>query len=67
MVISAGSAALVFPLFGKICDTFEPIKIMPVAFVIRCCLCFFFYMLKAPNTIAAISVSASLVLATVAE
>ena len=67
MVISAGLAAAVFPLFGKICDTFDPKNIMPVAFLIRCGCCFFFWMLEAPNTIGALVICASLVLASVAE
>jgi Major Facilitator Superfamily. len=67
MVISAGLSAAVFPIFGKICDSFNPKNIMPVAFIIRCGCCFFFYMLEAPNTYGSLCVCASLVLASVAE
>ena len=67
MVVSAGLAALVFPVFGKLCDTFDPSAMMPIAFIVRCVLCFLFWLLEAPNTLAAHAVCALMVIATVAE
>lgn len=43
MVVSAGLSAVVFPVFGKLCDTFDPSTMMPLAFLVRCFLTFLFY------------------------
>jgi len=67
MVVSAGLAAVVFPIFGKLCDTFDPSTMMPIAFLVRCFFTFMFWRLEAPNTLAANTVCAMMVIATVAE
>jgi MFS family permease len=67
MVVSAGLAAIVFPIFGKLCDSFDPRHIMPVAFIIRCFGSVLFFYLEAPNTMAALCVCSLLVIASVGE
>ena len=67
MVISAGLAAVVFPVFGKLCDAYDPKIIMPIPFIIRFIGSVLFYLLEAPNTGCALAVCALLVIASVAE
>lgn len=43
MVITVVLSTVVFPLVGKLCDSVDPRKIVPVAFSLRSASTYFFY------------------------
>ena len=68
--IMCGSALLscvVLPIFGKLCDVFDPRKIISLAFLSRCVTTYLFYLLKEPQTFTAFIVCVSMVLTTIGE
>ena len=52
---------------GKLCDTIDPRKMMPVAFMARCFTTYLFWLLKHPDTMQTFLVCVSMVVVTVTE
>jgi MFS-type transporter involved in bile tolerance (Atg22 family) len=46
MVTSALICIFVLPIIGKLCDTIDPRKIMPIAFLARCATTYMFWLLQ---------------------
>lgn len=67
MLMSVGVAFILFPIFGKICDTVDPGKIIPVAFFFRFITTIFFYNLKSPESNWAYCVCMLMIVSTVVE
>lgn len=67
MVASALICVIVLPVVGKLCDTIDPRKIMPVAFLARCFTTYLFWLLKAPDSPETFVVCVSMVVFTITE
>lgn len=67
MVASALICVVVLPVFGKVCDVFDPRKIMPFAFLTRCATTYLFWLLESPDSWQCFAVCVSMVVATVGE
>lgn len=67
MVASALICIIVLPLVGKLCDTVDPRKIMPIAFLARCSTTYMFWRLESPENIQTFYVCVSMVVFTIAE
>ena len=67
MVISVMVSVLVFPVVGKLCDSVDPRKIVPIAFITRSITCYLFYKLDKPDSVQAYIVCISIVVAAVFE
>lgn len=67
MVASALICVFVLPVLGKLCDIVDPRKIMPIAFLARCCTTYFFWLLEHPASTQTFVVCVSMVVATIAE
>lgn len=67
MVASAVICIFVLPLIGKLCDSVDPRKIMPLAFLARCWTTYMFWLLEKPDSFECFTVCVSMVIATIAE
>jgi len=67
MVASALLCIFVLPVLGKLCDTIDPRKIMPVAFLARCSTTYMFWLVKDPRSLHMFVVCIAMVIATIAE
>ena len=67
MVASAAVCVFILPLIGKLCDTVDPRKIMPLAFMARCWTTYMFWLLEKPNTFNCFATCIAMVVATIAE
>lgn len=67
MVSSALICIIVLPLIGKLCDTVDPRKIMPFAFVSRSLITYMFWRLTSPQDEWTFVVCVSMVVATITE
>lgn len=67
MVASAVICIFVLPILGKICDTFDPRKIMPLAFLARCYTTYLFWLLDKPESFECFAVCVAMVIATIAS
>ena len=67
MVMSVILSAVVFPLVGRLCDTIDPRKIVPFAFILRAIATYWFYHLEKPDTFEAYAVCISIVLSSIFE
>lgn len=67
MVFTVILSAIVFPLVGKLCDSIDPKKIVPFAFLFRAVATYFFTLLDKPDTFMAYAVSISIVLMSIFE
>lgn len=67
MVFSALLCIIALPILGKLCDTIDPRKIMPIAFLTRCWTTYMFWMLKDPASFQCFVVCIAMVIATIAE
>ena len=67
MVTSALICVIVLPIVGKLCDTIDPRKIMPLAFMARCLTTYLFWLLESPASFETFIVCVAMVVSTVTE
>ena len=67
MVASAFICVFVLPGIGKLCDTVDPRKIMPLAFLARCWTTYMFWLLEKPDSFECFVVCVAMVVATITE
>jgi nitrate/nitrite transporter NarK len=63
VIISSG----IFPFVGKLCDSMDPRRIVPVAFICRALLNCYFHYLKTPNSFESYFVTISMIITCVFE
>ena len=67
MLMSVGISTVLFPIVGWLIDIYQPAKMVPVAFMLRCTTTYFFYKLDRPDTYHAYVVCILMVIATIFE
>ena len=67
MLISVAFSTILFPLIGYICDSMDPARIVPGAFLMRCASTCMFCMLDRPDTFEAYLVCVLMIMATIIE
>ena len=50
MIFSVLASSIIFPIVGRLCDSFEPRNILPFSFLIRCLSTVLFCMLNHPDS-----------------
>ena len=67
MLISVAFSTILFPVIGKLCDSMDPAKLVPSAFLMRCASTCMFCFLERPDTSKAYMVCVLMIIATVVE
>ena len=67
MIVSVFISTLTIPFIGKLCDSIEETKIMPVAFIVRGLSTVAFCFLKTPDSIGAYIICVIMIVGTIVE
>lgn len=65
MIFSVLVSTIIFPVVGKLCDTFQPRNILPFSFMLRCLSTILFWMLDTPDSYYAYGVCVLMVIASI--
>lgn len=65
MIFSVLVSTIIFPVVGKLCDTFQPRNILPFSFMLRCLSTILFWMLETPDSYNAYGVCVLMVIASI--
>ena len=67
MLFAVIISSVIFPFVGKLCDSIDPKKVVPIAFGCRAILNVYFYYLSAPDSIEAYVVCISMIITCIFE
>jgi MFS-type transporter involved in bile tolerance (Atg22 family) len=67
MVMSVLFSAFVFPFVGKLCDSYSPKFMIPLAFLLRAFTTLMFYLVATPNSKQAYIACICMIIATIVE
>ena len=65
MIFSVLASSVIFPIVGRLCDSFEPRKILPFSFLIRFISTVLFCFLNHPNSYQAYAICVLMVVGTI--
>jgi len=65
MIFSVLVSTVIFPIVGKLCDTFQPRNILPFSFLFRCLSTILFSFLHIPDSYQAYGVCVFMVVASI--
>lgn len=67
MLLAVIVSSIIFPFVGKLIDSVNPRKVIPVAFTFRAILCVYFHYLTAPDSLESYTVIISMIITCVFE